>query len=177
MKNPIYQTVIVGGGFTGLFTALHLAHEHYPRSVILIDQNERFCFKPLLYEYFSGEMDAMHVVPRFEELLHGSGVIFVQDTVQSIDLLTRQVKLTSGDCYNYSNLVLGLGSVTGFFGVEGAKEPLGRLPSYSTIRRTLLHLDYEQYSACLAHFFQVQPQAGETLAKIGKVLKGSYHAR
>lgn len=122
MNNPIYQTVIVGGGFTGLFTALHLAHEHYPRSVILIDRNERFCFKPLLYEYFSGEMDAMQVVPRFEELLHGSGVIFVQDTVQTIDLLTRQVKLTSGDCYNYSNLVLGLGSVTGFFGIEGAKE-------------------------------------------------------
>jgi NADH dehydrogenase len=63
--NPIYQTVIVGGGFTGLFTALHLSHQHYPRSVILIDREERFCFKPLLYEYFSGEMDANQVVPRF----------------------------------------------------------------------------------------------------------------
>ncbi len=30
MNSPVYQTVIVGGGFTGLFTALHLAHEHYP---------------------------------------------------------------------------------------------------------------------------------------------------
>ena len=122
MHNPVYQTVIIGGGFTGLFTALHLSHQHYPRSVILIDRNERFCFKPLLYEYFSGEMDAMQVVPRFKELLAGSGVIFVQDTVQSIDLKNRQVQLTSGDCYNYSNLVLGLGSVTGYFGVEGAKE-------------------------------------------------------
>jgi NADH dehydrogenase len=122
MNNPTYQTVIVGGGFTGLFTALHLAHEHYPRSIILIDREERFCFKPLLYEYFSGEMDANQVVPRFEELLKDSGVIFVQDIVQSIDLQARQVKLISGDCYNYSNLVLGLGSVTSFFGVEGAKE-------------------------------------------------------
>ena len=120
--NPIYQTVIVGGGFTGLFTALHLAHEHYPRSVILIERNARFCFKPLLYEYFTGEMNAQQVVPRYQELLKGSGVIFVQDTVQSIDLHQRQVKLTSGDCYNYSNLVLALGSVTGYFGVEGAKE-------------------------------------------------------
>lgn len=122
MNNSIYQTVIVGGGFTGLFTALHLAHEHYPRSVILIDREERFCFKPLLYEYFSGEMVANQVVPRFTELLKGSGVIFVQDTVQSIDLHQQQVQLTSGTCYNYSNLVLGLGSVTGYFGVEGAKE-------------------------------------------------------
>lgn len=126
MNNPIYQTVIVGGGFTGLFTALHLAHEHYPHSVILIDKNESFCFKPLLYEYFSGEMDQQQVLPRFEELLRGTGVIFVQDTVQSIDLHKRQIQLTSGDCYNYSNLVLALGSVTGYFGVEGA--PLYALP-------------------------------------------------
>lgn len=118
----IYQTVIVGGGFTGLFTALHLAREHYPRSVILIDRNESFCFKPLLYEYFSGEMEPMQVVPRFTELLKGSGVIFVQDTVQLIDLQARQVKLTSGNCYNYSNLVLALGSVTSYLNIEGAKE-------------------------------------------------------
>ncbi|MFB2771340.1 NAD(P)/FAD-dependent oxidoreductase [Pelatocladus sp. BLCC-F211] len=122
MNSPVYQTVIVGGGFTGLFTALHLAHEHYPRSVILIDKNERFCFKPLLYEYFDGEMDSFQVVPRFSELLQGSGVIFVQDTVQSIDLHQHEVKLASGNSYKYSNLVLALGSVTGYHQVEGARE-------------------------------------------------------
>ncbi|BDI19649.1 NADH dehydrogenase [Nostoc cf. commune SO-36] len=122
MNSPVYQTVIIGGGFAGLFTALHLAHEHYPRSVILIDKDERFCFKPLLYEYFDGEMDSFQVVPRFSELLKGSGVIFVQDAVQSIDLHQREVKLASGNSYNYSNLVLALGSVTGYHQVEGAKE-------------------------------------------------------
>jgi NADH dehydrogenase FAD-containing subunit len=122
MTHPTYQTVILGGGFAGLFTALHLSHQHYPRSVILIDQNDRFCFKPLLYEYFSGEMDSTQVVPRYSELLHHSGVIFVQDAVQSIDLHQRQVQLVGGDCYSYSNLVLALGSTTGYFGVEGAKE-------------------------------------------------------
>lgn len=121
-SNPIYQTVIVGGGFTGLFTALHLSHQHYPRSVILIEKEERFCFKPLLYEYFSGEMNSEEVRPRYEELLQGSGIIFIQDSVQSIDLHQREVKLTSGTGYNYSNLVLALGSVTGYFGVEGAAE-------------------------------------------------------
>ena len=78
MNYPIHQTVILGGGFTGLFTALHLAHQHYPRSVILIDQDERFCFKPLLYEYCSGEMDAQQVVPRFDQLLQDSGAIKYQ---------------------------------------------------------------------------------------------------
>ncbi len=31
----------------------------------------------------------------------------------------------------------------------------GRLPSYSTIRRVLLNVDYQQYSACLAKFLRL----------------------
>jgi NADH dehydrogenase len=121
VSNSVYQTVILGGGFTGLFTALHLAHSHYPRSVILIDQNDRFCFKPLLYEYFSGQMEAPQVIPRFSELLCDSGIIFVQDTVEAVDLQNQKVNLVSGNSYQYSNLVLALGSVTGYFGTEGAQ--------------------------------------------------------
>lgn len=50
----------------------------------------------------------------------------------------------------------------------------GRLPSYSTIRRTLLRIEYERYSACLSRFFDIQPLPGETIATDGKVLRGSY---
>lgn len=49
-----------------------------------------------------------------------------------------------------------------------------RIPSYSTIRRALLGLDYKDYSARLARFFEIQPLEGETLAVDGKVLRGSY---
>jgi DDE_Tnp_1-associated len=54
--------------------------------------------------------------------------------------------------------------------------PKRRLPSYSTIRRVLLGLDYREYSACLSRFFTIQPMAGETIAVDGKVLRGSYEA-
>ena len=54
------------------------------------------------------------------------------------------------------------------------KPPKQRLPSYSTIRRVLLKLDYSDYSAALARFFGIQPLPGETLAVDGKVLRGSY---
>jgi DDE_Tnp_1-associated len=53
--------------------------------------------------------------------------------------------------------------------------PKRRLPSYSTIRRVLLNLDYEAYSLCLAQFFEIEPLAGETVALDGKVLRGSYN--
>jgi len=52
--------------------------------------------------------------------------------------------------------------------------PSGRLPSYSTIRRTLLRLEYQTYSGCLSRFFGIQPLRGETIALDGKVLRGSY---
>ena len=52
--------------------------------------------------------------------------------------------------------------------------PKDRLPSYSTIRRVLLKLDYEAYSLRLAKFFEIEPLAGETIALDGKVLRGSY---
>lgn len=52
--------------------------------------------------------------------------------------------------------------------------PQDRLPSYSTIRRALLRLDYREYSACFSRFFGIQPLPGETIATDGKVLRGSY---
>ena len=58
--------------------------------------------------------------------------------------------------------------------IELFKPPKQRRPSYSTIRRVLLPLDYQAYSAALAQFFEVEPLPGETLAMDGKILRGSY---
>ena len=46
-------------------------------------------------------------------------------------------------------------------------------PTTSTIRRVLLKVDYQAYSAALARFFGVDPLPGETLAVDGNVLRGS----
>ncbi len=120
MSDLTNLTLILGGGFTGFFTALHLSRQRYSTPVILIDQTERFIFQPLLYELLSGEMSANQVWPRYRDLLQGSGVTFVQDTVAAIDLEQRQVRLASGSGYAYRHLVLALGTTTGYFGVEGA---------------------------------------------------------
>ena len=122
MNQAANSTVIVGGGFTGLFTALHLSHHNYHQNVTLIDRNDRFSFNPMMYEYLSGEMGDEQVYPRYLDLLEGSGVRFVQDTVESIDLDNKYVSLASELCYDYDNLVLALGSVGSFFGIEGAKK-------------------------------------------------------
>ncbi|WP_107668230.1 NAD(P)/FAD-dependent oxidoreductase [Cyanothece sp. BG0011] len=122
MNNSTTPTIIVGGGFVGLFTALHLSHRHYPHPIILIDPQERFVFKPLLYEYLTGEMQDEQVFPSYKELLEGSNVTFVQDTVTAIELQQQKITLASGLNYHYRYLVLGVGNIQGYFGTEGAKE-------------------------------------------------------
>jgi NADH dehydrogenase len=84
-------TLILGGGFTGLFTALHLSRQHYTTPTILIDREWNFIFKPLLYEFLSGEMNMQFIRHRYDALLHKSGIAFIRDEVQSIDLQQRQV--------------------------------------------------------------------------------------
>lgn len=115
-------TVIVGGGFVGLFTALHLSHRRYEHPVVLIDAQPRFVFKPLLYEYLTGEMQEEQVVPTYETLLKGSQVVFVKGEVDRIDLDSNQVFLKNKLQYDYQYLVLAVGSVQGFFGTEGAQQ-------------------------------------------------------
>jgi demethylphylloquinone reductase len=116
------RIVILGGGFVGLFTALHLRHLQCTCSIVLVDRTWSFTFKPLLYELLSSEVNLELICPSYDYLLRQSGVTFVLGAVESIDLHQRQVKLNSGLQYSYSHLVLALGSATGYFGTPNAKE-------------------------------------------------------
>ncbi|CAI0456197.1 unnamed protein product [Linum tenue] len=83
-KNP--RVCILGGGFGGLYTALRLESLAWPDDkkpqVLLVDQAERFVFKPMLYEILSGEVDSWEIAPRFADLLSNTAVQFVQDRVK-----------------------------------------------------------------------------------------------
>lgn len=114
--------LILGGGFTGLFTALHLGQSDCPLPVRLIDRETRFIFKPLLYELMSGESPVNMVWPRYEDLLAHRDASFLLGNIEDIDLCKRRVSLDSGLEYSYRYLVLGLGDVTGYFGVPGAED-------------------------------------------------------
>ena len=80
--------VIVGAGFAGLFTALHLRHQQFPGSILMIDPQERFTFKPLLYELLSGELTEDAICPTYEKLLKNSDITFVRDSVSACLLYT-----------------------------------------------------------------------------------------
>ena len=113
------RIVIVGGGYGGLFTALGLAGAG---EVTLVANEDHFLHTPLLYEYLSGEVEAWHIAPPYRELLNDK-VDFVQGAVTDVDLENKEVAVAGRvRRLRYDYLVLAVGGVTNFWGVEGAEE-------------------------------------------------------
>ena len=130
------KIVIVGGGFGGLFTALELAGAG---EVTLINDEDHFLFKPMLYEYLSGEVEAWHIAPDCRDLLEGKAG-FVKGVVDAVDLDGRTVRLTGGASISYDVLVFSPGATTNFAGVPGAEQfavPFRSLDNANHLRRRM----------------------------------------
>jgi NADH:ubiquinone reductase (non-electrogenic) len=117
MSKP--RIVILGGGFGGLFTALDLSGYG---NVTLVCDEDHFVFTPMLYEYFSGEVEAWHIGPTYKELIDSDGIELVVDKATAVDLAAQTVSLQRREPMKYDVLVLAVGGVTNYAGVEGAEE-------------------------------------------------------
>ncbi|KAG8076903.1 hypothetical protein GUJ93_ZPchr0006g43119 [Zizania palustris] len=132
------RVCILGGGFGGLYTALRLESLVWPSDkkpqVMLVDQSDRFVFKPMLYELLSGEVDVWEIAPSFTELLKNTSIQFVKDSVKLLHpsdhfrsgsggLCTGgAVHLESGTVIEYDWLVLALGAEAKIDIVPGSAE-------------------------------------------------------
>lgn len=112
------RIVIIGGGFAGLFTALEVAGS---ADVTLIVDSDHFVFTPMLYEYFSGEVEAWHIGPHYKELLDDN-VRLVTTRAVNVDFDAQTVGLENATSLPYDVLVLAVGGVTNYAGVPGAEE-------------------------------------------------------
>jgi NADH:ubiquinone reductase (non-electrogenic) len=111
--------VIVGGGFGGLYTALTLAEQRRHPPILLIEPNPRFVFLPLLYELLSGELRSWEIAPRYDDLLAGLGVAWLQERVERIDLNDRSLHTRGGRRLRWGRLVLACGGESDNFGIPG----------------------------------------------------------
>jgi NADH:ubiquinone reductase (non-electrogenic) len=142
------RILIIGGGFGGLFTALELSGAG---EVTLVNDEDHFLFKPMLYEYLSGEVEAWHIAPDCKELLDNK-VRFIRGMVTNVDLEAREVTLDDrAEPLSYDVLVLAPGAVTNYAGVEGAEQftvPFRTLDDATRLRRRMTEaLDHVQPDA------------------------------
>ncbi|MBM5801034.1 MAG: NAD(P)/FAD-dependent oxidoreductase [Cyanobacteria bacterium K_DeepCast_35m_m2_023] len=114
--------VIVGGGFGGLYTALALAHQRRHAPILLVEPREHFLFLPLLYELLSHELRRWEIAPRYDTLLAGRGIAWLQDRVTRIDAAKHQIHSAGGRTLSYGQAVIASGSTTQTFGIPGAVE-------------------------------------------------------
>lgn len=136
MPSKTAKILILGGGFGGLFTALDLAGAG---EITLVSDEDHFTFKPMLYEYLSGEVEAWHIAPNYSELL--DNVKIVRGDVSSIKLENRSVAIEGREApLTYDVLVLALGATTNYWGVEGAEEftlPFRTISDANHLRRRM----------------------------------------
>ncbi|EFJ21917.1 hypothetical protein SELMODRAFT_268023 [Selaginella moellendorffii] len=163
-KSP--RICILGGGFGGLYTALRLdslvwTPEKRPQ-ILLVDQSERFVFKPMLYELLSKEVDVWEVAPLFADLLASTTIRFLKDNVKSVSpfdavaddnksspsSIGGKVYLESGIQVEYDWLVLALGAETKMDMVPGALEhalPFSTLEDALRLEKRLEELERERF--------------------------------
>jgi len=138
------KILIIGGGFGGLFTTLDLAGTG---DITLINEEDHFLFRPMLYEYLSGEVEAWHIAPDCKELLDNQAR-FVRGQVAGIDLDAQTVSLADHKELSYDVLVFSPGAITNYAGVEGAEEftlPFRTLDDANHLRRRMTEaLDHVQ---------------------------------
>lgn len=124
------KVVILGGGFGGLYTALHLDKTLARDSeveITLVNKENFFLFTPMLHEVAASDLDITHIVNPIRKML--KRVRFFDGEVELIDLKNKRVIVAHGlegqghdHELEYDHLVLGLGAITNFFNLPGLQE-------------------------------------------------------
>jgi NADH dehydrogenase len=136
------QVLILGAGFAGLYTALHLEKtlgKDAVAEITLIDRNHFHLFTPLLHEAASGVIHPGLIMTPIRRILHGKQINFLRARVEAIDLQAQEVTLCCVEV-PYDILVIALGSVTNFYGLESVREKALEIKNASDTDRLRCHI-------------------------------------
>lgn len=122
------RILILGGGFAGAYTALHLERRlaGVPDVEIVLAAQENFVlFTPMLHEVAASDVAVTDVVQPLRKMLRRTRVLIVE--IQSIDLAAKRVHVVQRDLaqgfdLTCDHLVLALGTVPNFHRTPGIEE-------------------------------------------------------
>lgn len=135
------RVVIVGGGFAGVKTALELSKRHIGK-ITLISNEDHFLHHATLYATATGKAKAESVVPLVEIFADHRDVTVVKDTLKSVDA-SRKLAITKNGQFEYDILVLALGSVTTYFGIQGMEKHSFGIKSLDEVNEFVEHIQEE----------------------------------
>lgn len=133
------HVTVVGGGFGGVKTALELS-KHKKTQVTLITDKPDFQYYPSLYSTATGGSRMQSWISLGEIFAGRDNVTIIIDTVTKIDRAKKTIQTATGAVHSYNTLVLGLGSVTTYFGIEGLDTYSFGIKSQQEINRLKQHL-------------------------------------
>jgi NADH:quinone reductase (non-electrogenic) len=119
------RIVIAGGGFAGLYAAMHFDKRLARRAdveVTLISRENFILFTPMLHEVAAGDLYPGDIVNPLRRILRH--VKFIDADVQAIDLNARRIRCIASVAdreleFEFDHLLLTLGSETNFFNMDG----------------------------------------------------------
>jgi NADH dehydrogenase len=165
---------VVGGGFGGVKAALELAKNKRARITLITDKPD-FQYYPALYGTATGKSHLQSWVPLGEIFARFSNVNIIIDSVTKIDKDKHTLQSESGTVYTYHRLILALGSVTTYFGIEGLDTYSYGIKSYDEIRRLQQHLleEFSKPHGADKHFLIIGggPTGVELASSLGAYLK------
>src|SRR3989475_8364469 len=156
-KSAKKRIVILGGGFGGVYAALHLERllAREPEvEICLVSRDNFFLFTPMLHEIAASDLEITNIVNPLRKLLHKVEVL-VGD-VNEIDLPNKRVLISRGyrndsQQVDYDHLVIALGSITNFYNLPGFPElalAMKSLPDAIRLRAQILRHLEEANSEC-----------------------------
>jgi len=132
------QVIVVGGGFGGVKAALELCQDKQ-FAVTLISDQTTFRYYPALYHTATGGLYEQSNIP-LEEILNTKRVRIVEGTAQKINRQAHTIQLNDGEEISYDIVILAMGTVTNYFGIEGLDEFSYGIKSWEQIKRFKHHL-------------------------------------
>lgn len=140
MTEPSNRIVVIGAGFGGLETAMHLGGS--AARVTVVDQRNHHLFQPLLYQVATALLSTSEIAWPIRHLLRRhKNIEVVLGKVVGVDRQARTVRLEDGATLPFDQLVIATGARHAYFGHD-EWEPfapgLKTLEDATTLRRRIL---------------------------------------
>ncbi|MFT0800920.1 NAD(P)/FAD-dependent oxidoreductase [Bacillus swezeyi] len=135
--------VILGAGYGGLLSALTV-RKHYSKEeakVTVVNQYPTHQIITELHRLAAGNVSEQAIAMPLAKLFKGKDIDLKIAKVNAFSVDKKEVALSDGSALTYDALVVGLGSVTAYFGIPGLEENSMVLKSANDANKIFKHVE------------------------------------